>query len=98
MSSLQVDAAAAAVAAALWAGPENKKVSMLLFSERFFLNTPVAGTEGGSGEMSGRLVPPGCALAGTGKTLAGRWIRASATWGRAPPGLREGGGSVGGRN
>ena len=39
--------------------------------------------------MSGRLVPPGCALAGTGKTLAGRWIQASATWGRAPPGLRE---------
>ena len=58
-------------------------------------NAPVAGTEGGSGEMSGRQVPPGCALVETGRTLAGRWIRASATWGRALPGLREGGGSVG---
>ena len=33
MSSLQVDAAAAAVAA-LWAGPEIKEVSMLMFSVR----------------------------------------------------------------
>lgn len=93
MSSLQADAAAAA---AQWAGP-GKKVNMLLCSKRFS-NAPVAGTEGGSGEMSGRQVPPGCALAETGRTLVGRWIRASATWGRAPPGLREGGGSVGGCN
>ena len=64
----------------------------------FFSNAPVAGTEGGSGERSGRQVPPGCALAGRGRTQVERWIRASATWGRGLPGLREGGGSVVGRN
>ena len=87
MSSLQADAAAVAVA--LWTGPEKNVVNVLLFSERF---APVAGTEGGSGEMSGRLVPLGCARVARGKTPAWLgWTQASATWGRAPPGLRVGG-------
>ena len=70
----------------------------MLFLMLSFLISPVAGTEGGIGERSGRRVPPGCGAprAGTERTRVERWKPASARWGRAPPGLREGGGSVSG--
>ena len=66
--------------------------SELVLTSQSFFKSPVAGTEGGSGEMSGRQVPPGCAQVARGKTPA--WLgstQASAMWGRAPPGLRGGG-------
>ena len=66
--------------------------SELVLASQSFFKSPVAGTEGGSGEMSGRRVPLGCARVARGKTPAWLgWTQASATWGRAPPGLRVGG-------